>query len=421
MNRSDTGQHTPRAWRRFGALPMCLLTLMLLLSGCPEIVVKPRSHAKTARSGEPFTLRQGETARLADARLDITFAAVLADDRCPPSRVCSESGPVRVAISAQYADYSVASTLQLSVLTDPAGNVVHEPANTLLPADRYGSMLIGLLNVSPAAPYTVTLLATALPATPLPATVAPPLDNVPTETPPMLGRPFTIPFGQTAALAEIGLKITFQEVVRDSRCPADVACAWSGIVDVRIKAVMPPQPAQQLLLGGATNNRGVVLGPIVEASGPDAVAYAGYRISLEQVTPYPAHANRPDPPEAYAITLIVTLAPVRDGTPAPGVTPTPALPIDPAGLPLLCVSERVLTERTAGVNNDSPARLTPPIAARTLVDEETATAICQAQFGGDFHALDTLDALTTWQAFLSAGVAFWRWDSENRRPVAATT
>ena len=55
------------------------------------------------------------------------------------------------------------------------------------------------------------------------------------------------------------------------------------------------------------------------------------------------------------------------------------------------------------------------------VDKETATALCQALFGGDFHALDTLDALTTWQAFLLTGVAFWRWDTENRRPVAVTT
>lgn len=416
MDRSETGKPARIAWQRFGALFVCLLTLALLLSGCPEIVVKPRSHAQPAKLGEPFTLRQGETARLADAQLDITFAGVLADDRCPPSRTCNESGPVRVAISAQYADYSVASTLQLSALTDQAGNVLDASSSALLPADRYGSTLIRLVNVAPAAPYTVTLLATALPAT-----AAPPPDGAPTAAPPRLGRPFTIPFGQTATLAEIGLKITFEEVARDSRCPADVLCAWSGIVDVRIKAVMPPQPAQRLLLGGATNNRGVVLGPIVEASGPDAVRYAGYSISLEQVTPYPAHAHQPDPPEAYAITLVVTLAPARDVTPTPGVQPTPTLPTGAEGLPLLCVSERVLTERTAGVNNDSPARLTPPVAATVLVDKETATALCQALFGGDFHALDTLDALTTWQTFLPAGVAFWRWDAENRRPVAATT
>ena len=195
-------------------------------------------------------------------------------------------------------------------------------------------------------------------------------------------------------LGEIAMQLTFQEVVRDSRCPTGVACAWSGIVDVHVLAEMASQRAQQLLLGGVTNSEGWVLGSLVEASGPTAAWYAGYTISLLRVAPYPTRAQGDIPPQAYAVTLVVAKAASPGPTPASGSAPS--LPTDPDGLPVLCLSERTLTLRLAGASADSPIQLTPPVAARRLNDKATLTAYCEAFVGPDFHAAEAGDLTGVW-------------------------
>jgi hypothetical protein len=43
-----------------------------------------------------------------------------------------------------------------------------------------------------------------------------------------LGQEFTLPVGQTAALDSDKLKIKFDSVIGDSRCPTGVTCVWAG-------------------------------------------------------------------------------------------------------------------------------------------------------------------------------------------------
>jgi hypothetical protein len=43
-----------------------------------------------------------------------------------------------------------------------------------------------------------------------------------------LGERFTLSIGQSAVIADEGLKIKFIEVVGDSRCPQGVQCIWAG-------------------------------------------------------------------------------------------------------------------------------------------------------------------------------------------------
>lgn len=234
---------------------------------------------------------------------------------------------------------------------------------------------------------------------------------------PALGQPFTLGYGQTAALEEIDMAITFQEVVTDSRCPADVTCAWSGVVNVRLLLEMPGEPPRQMLLGGVTDREGKVLGPVVEASGPTADWHAGYVIAVQQVTPYPLHHDELPPPEAYAVTLLVTPAQPSDRPPTPTSAAALPVPTDPAGLPLLCVSQRVLTERLAGASDASPAQLTPPVAAATLFDEEIAEALCETLFGEGFEPAEADDLGAGWPEFLPAGASYWLWT--DRGPASA--
>lgn len=252
---------------------------------------------------------------------------------------------------------------------------------------------------------------------PTPAVEAAPTATSATPDTPALGQPFTLGYGQTATLEEIGMAITFQEVVQDSRCPADVTCAWSGVVNVQLLLEMPGEPPRQMQLGGVTDREGKVLGPVVEASGPTADWHAGYVIALQQVTPYPLHHDELPAPEAYAVTLLVTPAQPSDRPPTPTSAAALPVPTDPAGLPLLCVSQRVLTERLAGVSDASPAQLTPPVAAATLFDEDIAEALCETLFGEGFEPAEFEDQGVAMLELLPAGAVYWLWTESG--PVSA--
>lgn len=250
-----------------------------------------------------------------------------------------------------------------------------------------------------------------------PAVEAAPTVTSATPGTPALGQPFTVGYRQTATLEEIGMAITFQEVVQDSRCPADVTCAWSGVVNVQLLLEIPGEPPRQMQLGGVTDREGKVLGPVVEASGPTADWHAGYVIALQQVTPYPLHHDDLPPPEAYAVTMLVTPAQPSDRPPTPTSAAALPVPTDPAGLPLLCVSQRVLTERLAGVSDASPAQFTPPVAAATLFDEDIAEALCETLFGDGFEPAEFEDQGVAMLELLPAGAVYWLWTESG--PVSA--
>ena len=49
-----------------------------------------------------------------------------------------------------------------------------------------------------------------------------------------LGQEFSLSVGQTALIAGENLKIRFEEVAGDSRCPRNVTCVWEGKVDCTV-------------------------------------------------------------------------------------------------------------------------------------------------------------------------------------------
>ncbi len=110
-----------------------------------------------------------------------------------------------------------------------------------------------------------------------------------------LGRPFEIAAGDVVRVAGTDLRLYFDRVVSDSRCPQGVNCITAGEAVVAIDASTLSREHATLELhvpGGAGSQAGA------------AVAYAGYRISIDALEPAPLVSIRPDP-SAYTATLRV--------------------------------------------------------------------------------------------------------------------
>jgi hypothetical protein len=62
------------------------------------------TQSQPIRLGQPFTLKFGETAQLADDPLAITFNSVVEDSRCPVKVQCVWAGRVIVGLTAAIPD-----------------------------------------------------------------------------------------------------------------------------------------------------------------------------------------------------------------------------------------------------------------------------------------------------------------------------
>ena len=91
------------------------------------------------------------------------------------------------------------------------------------------------------------------------------------------------PLGRTARVA--GVAVTPLSVLEDSRCPADVLCAWAG--QVRIAARVAGAGRKELTLGK-----------------PAAIG-GGRTLTLQSVTPERRKQGRPIAPGAYRFTFAI--------------------------------------------------------------------------------------------------------------------
>ena len=99
--------------RRF--LLLLLLTgLMLALPGCADDAPAPEPTPDfdiTAAMGTEFDLPRGQTARITESNLYITFAEVLADNRCPRGVRCIIAG--RAAVRLEFTDAGGSEVIDL--------------------------------------------------------------------------------------------------------------------------------------------------------------------------------------------------------------------------------------------------------------------------------------------------------------------
>lgn len=106
-----------------------------------------------------------------------------------------------------------------------------------------------------------------------------------------LDREFTLAPGGVARTAD--LRLSFERVAADSRCPIDVQCVWEGdaVVAVAVSVQGRGDCALELHTAGAFEQE---------------QACVPYRIRLVRVLPAPVAAASPIPSVAYRATLVVS-------------------------------------------------------------------------------------------------------------------
>ena len=119
--------------------------------------------------------------------------------------------------------------------------------------------------------------------------------SVPSDNPTItLGQEFQVAVGHTATLSAGNVRVVFNGVSEDSRCPAGAQCAWAGQAVVQISVSLPnAQPVgYNLVLGGS-----------VPAS--DTAAAGLYSIRLRALDPLGAEGETIRPGD-YVATLLIT-------------------------------------------------------------------------------------------------------------------
>lgn len=111
-------------------------------------------------------------------------------------------------------------------------------------------------------------------------------------TAPELAQEFLLPLHETAAVKDTPLRIRFEEVSEDSRCPSNVVCVWQGNGKIRL----------DVLANGMRES--VLLNTVGGGQFPQEVVAFGYRIRLLELEPVPVEPRSSVP--AYVAKLVVT-------------------------------------------------------------------------------------------------------------------
>ena len=108
------------------------------------------------------------------------------------------------------------------------------------------------------------------------------------------GREFEISAGQEAQVRGTPLTVRFSGVTNESRCPSDVQCVWAGnaVVNLTIAAA-----------GSGSSDVG-----LNTTLDPKSTTFAGYRVALTGLKPYP-RSGATITPGSYVATLEVRAVP----------------------------------------------------------------------------------------------------------------
>lgn len=118
----------------------------------------------------------------------------------------------------------------------------------------------------------------------------------------VLGQPFTVALQQSVSIPAQKLKLTFERVTDDSRCPAGVECYWSGQATVVVRLEKVGRKAETATLTVQGSNY---------ISDKSIAKMGGYWVKLSQVSP------EKGPPEAPGAIQKITLTVQNKAFPAP--------------------------------------------------------------------------------------------------------
>jgi hypothetical protein len=117
-------------------------------------------------------------------------------------------------------------------------------------------------------------------------------DESPTGPTVSLDARFTLAPGETASVTGRGVRLRFEGVTGDSRCPADAICITGGDAIVKVVA---DGDSGSLTLDLHTGD-----------SSRASVTYGSVKVTLVELTPYP-FSSRTIAPNDYRATLVVSV------------------------------------------------------------------------------------------------------------------
>jgi hypothetical protein len=116
-------------------------------------------------------------------------------------------------------------------------------------------------------------------------------DESPTGPTVTIDQQFTLAPGETASIEGGDIRLRFERVTVDSRCPADAVCIQGGDAIVRVQASGDDRPAALELHTGDSSRA--------------SVTYGAVRVTLTELQPYP-FSSGPIAPGDYRATLLVS-------------------------------------------------------------------------------------------------------------------
>ena len=105
-----------------------------------------------------------------------------------------------------------------------------------------------------------------------------------------LTQEFKLKIGESAEAQREGLKVEFDSVVDDSRCPTGVTCVWAGNAKILLKVKKDDAQVANVELNTNIN--------------PKTSQYLGYEFRLKELRPYP-EADRRIKTSDYEVSLTV--------------------------------------------------------------------------------------------------------------------
>lgn len=247
------------------------------LASTPSVPSLTPTQSTSARLNEPFALKLGQWATLADANnARVFFTSLIEDTRCALDVNCFQAGSVRVGVTVESS-----GKLALFDLSSKPSDYRRVGA--------FDGILVEFLDIAPARTsasipissndYQVTLRVSK-------GSLKVSLVRI--------NEPFALKIGQTVPIADTNTQVTLEAVQGDSRCPTRVSCVWNGAVDVVI-ALQRGDKTERLTL--STNRDGTFTrSSLFDSAG----------VYLNAVTPYPQNefANTEIASSEYEVTLV---------------------------------------------------------------------------------------------------------------------